>query len=119
MTLSSRIEAASADQQRELLVEAARLIWGWDFCPPAEDPDEWVCRWNRFHRKIEAEAYLDAAMMLVAPGKRRVEFGTYNDGTAWAYVRTNADVAGETDACATEALALAAAAIRAKGIDDV
>lgn len=116
MNLADRIEAATADQQRELLVEAARLIWGWDFCPPAEDPDEWVCRWNRFHRKIEAEAPLDAAMLLLPKGWDW--FKPDNDDGKLVIRLERYRKNWRFGTGATEALALAAAAIRAKGTDD-
>lgn len=62
-------------------------------------------------------AYLtsrDAAMTLVAAGSRRVEFGTYDDGSAWAYVHTPSDVVGEAEGAHSEAAAITAAALRAR-----
>jgi hypothetical protein len=46
--------------------------------------------------------------------KMQVEFGTYEGGRAWAYVHTNADIIGETDDAPTEAVAICAAALRAR-----
>ncbi len=60
-------------------------------------------------------ASLDAAMSLVPEGQRRVEFGTYNGGGAWAYVHVGSERGeqlGESEAD-TETLALCAAALRA------
>jgi hypothetical protein len=59
-------------------------------------------------------ASLDAALTLVPEGKRRVEFGTYENGRAWAYVHTDTDALGESDDAPTEAAAIVAAALRAR-----
>jgi hypothetical protein len=58
-------------------------------------------------------ASFDAAMTLVETGQRRIEFGSYGDGTAWAYVHTLRDRVGESDGAPNEAAAVAAAALRA------
>jgi len=57
-------------------------------------------------------ASLDAAITLVPEGRRRVEFGTYDGGNAWAYVLTKDGIVGESDDAPTEAAALTAASLR-------
>ncbi len=49
---------------RKALEEAAKDAWGWECAPDGVCPDFWVKRWYSFRHKLEAEAYLDAAVML-------------------------------------------------------
>ena len=99
LELAARCEAASADEQRELIWEAAIAV---------------RVAGDLMREMFEAGAFLDAAMTLVPEGLRRIEFGTYEAGGAWAYVwSVPTDEKGEADA-ATEALALTAAALKAR-----
>lgn len=68
MTLIDQIERAGAGEQRELLEAAARDAWGWNSCKPDESADDWVRRWNRFHRMLDAEAFESAVKMLEPKG---------------------------------------------------
>lgn len=56
----------------------------------------------------------DAVISLLPAGKRRIEFGSYENGTGWAYVWTlePSEGVGEADG-ATEELAVCAAALEA------
>lgn len=87
-------------------------------CTVSEETHE---RWVAFERKIDAGAYLDAAMMLVPEGKASggVKFNVEvweNSGVHAPHVRATAWVAGaERCYAATPALALCAAIARAGG----
>lgn len=96
LALAERIEQAGAEEQ-------AALLWlAWTWLPrkssTAED--------DRIIRMIDAEAYESAAMMLVE--NARVILNIAEDGITFALVRENAATA------ATAALAIAAAALRAR-----
>lgn len=100
--------------ERDVLEALARDRWGWDFAPKGVNPDEWVKRWNRFRRMLDAGAYLDAAMMLVPDGwenNMSLHWSTDNERNivctaviGWVRIKAEAD---------TPALALAAAIARA------
>jgi hypothetical protein len=81
-------------------------FWDWAMDEDKELP--------QFAPILAYTASLDAALTLVPEGRRRIEFGTYEGGRAWAYVHTNADIIGETDDAPTEAVAICAAALRAR-----
>jgi hypothetical protein len=71
----------------------------------------------QWHGDDETPAFtasLDAAMSLVGTGPRRIEFGTYGDGSCWAYFYTENDVTGESEGAPNEASAVTAAALRAR-----
>lgn len=81
--LADRCERAGADEQRELLIEAFRIVkgpcptvrqvrqpdgsfWPGDGLGPYTDKyKEWSATSNRFNRMLDAEAYESAALMLV------------------------------------------------------
>lgn len=63
MTLSERLSSAGVEQQRELLIEVYAAL---DDGRPLKQDD--VDRYGRFVRMLDAEAYLDAAVMLVPEG---------------------------------------------------
>lgn len=106
LDLAARVEAAGEDEQRELLCDAYEALA--------------KCRAvsfeiaARFMRCIDAEAYLDAAIMLV-PSGWRWSVG----GAGYAGVEPPSDDPIEPEPTTTErlgatpALALAAAALRA------
>lgn len=127
--LAERIERAGADEQRELLLEAFIAIYGPK--PPrvhggSKELDQWFKLYKPFFRKLDAEAYLDAAMMLrpdgdghwpqiIATGtnpnnptRQRERIEIWSKGNAKP-VRANA---------ATLALALTAASLRARSEHD-
>jgi hypothetical protein len=67
--LAERCEAATAGYQRRLLSEAYREIFGGPECITIDRwPGYQSPRWDAFHKKLEAEAFLDAAMTLVPEG---------------------------------------------------
>lgn len=109
--LPTRCEAAGAGEQRALLEEAGRELYGVSS----------AFNWPRFTTMLDAEAYLSAAEMLVPEGWTDVRnyHRKMSDGSLHAYAEIGFD---HLDMCltaegraATPALALAAASLRAKG----
>lgn len=107
----TEIEAAAPGDERRVLKWLANDLWCLNFRPDGTDAVvAWVARWSLFHRRLDAEAYLDAAMMLVQDDldfEVRRKFarlfnrvGKRRDYEAWA---------------ATPALALCAAIARGLG----
>jgi len=76
MTLSSRMEQASPEQQRELLEEAAKAI----------HPEPWL--WARFLKFLDCGAYESAALMLVPEG---AQLAIYTDWALTAGYPKNPD----------------------------
>jgi hypothetical protein len=130
----AEIEAAAPDDERRVLASLwnARFssvgqaeLWdriaGVDCCVSRETHE----KWKPFIRYIYAEAYLDAAMMLVPDGAHQIVGGVRFSVECWAergscvhppHVRATAWVPGaERTYAATPALALCAAI--AKGIE--
>ena len=106
LEIAARCEAATGPD-----TQLDALIW----CA-INDLEPWQRVIDDFERgqATRYTASLDAAMTLVPEGLRRVEFGTYDAGGAWAYVwSVPTDEKGEADA-ATEALALTAASLKAR-----
>ena len=119
LKLAERCEAATAGYQRRLLSEAYREIFGGPECITIDRwPGYQSPRWDAFHKKLEAEAFLDAAMTLVPEGwtyeayqgpsgqPHRWKLRTIGDGDKF-YTEVEAKAA-------TSALALCAAALRAR-----
>lgn len=88
-------------------------------CIEAEGPDRDIDKRIAFgganiHEADAAPRYtgdLGAALSLIPRGERRIEFGTYATGGAWAYVWSLSGGEKHADAeAATEALAICAAA---------
>jgi hypothetical protein len=113
-TLIPRIEQAGADEQREML----EAVWN-TIHPPKTTV--FVCMTSgepimfgnpmeapSFVRKLDAEAYLDAAMMLVPSGYDWAVFRTNGGLTIHAWCGDRTDIFAET-----EAMALLAAICRA------
>lgn len=108
-SLIPRIEQATAEQVRELLEEAWLEIHHEGY-PPENERD--TCRkCDRFARLLDAEAWTSAAELLVP------------DGYKWAVTSRNSACCQEKlvipldwTFAATPALALAAACLRAKGL---
>ena len=108
--LARQCEEAGADRQRELLDQAwdalARdngFLWTYENCP-------------RFEMLMEAEAYVDAALMLVPEGWNRWAV----TGRHSATVGRDGDVTTQDSwvFAATPALALLAAILRSQGGKD-
>jgi len=127
--LIARLESADGPSG-SLLLEAAKAVWVWGYVPTGVNPDVWVKRWNRFHRMLDAEAWTSAAEMLVpegclsmvrtvwadahAPTERPVGYASvdrYFKDDAGLFWKENFLALGETPA-----LALAAAALKARGV---
>jgi len=118
MTLSQRTATAQPDETRALLEEAYNAIHGKS------------CDWFRYYGEIDqkhdarafdnmlnAEAYLDAAMMLLPEewtGLIPVRGGQYED--AWLWPENGSMVRGYKAAAATPALALLSAICMARGL---
>jgi len=114
--LIARIEAAQADV-RDVLELAFFDIYG-------REPDKvHIPQWNQwrdreisFHRFLDAEAYLDAAMMLVPEGWRYGIMG--RAGYTECGIGPEEKDAVYTGRSETPALALAAASLKAKDASD-
>lgn len=113
LTLAARVEAAERDEQHALLVEA----W-WVLSGMQSSRDAGLAAIDaRFQRKINVEAFLDAAMMLAPEG---MQFGCGSKdatGRAWAWVGQEHGPMNSRESianAATPALALTAACLRAK-----
>lgn len=127
MTLTSRIETAGPEQQRESMEEA------WEALNPIPDgrhpvskAGEYARRWFSFTAMLDAQAYESAAMLLVPEGcgvyLNRYWSGSHV-GPVWSAELVFGGIPSDPrrvfdcfDA-ATPALALAAACIRAKESD--
>lgn len=116
--LITRIEQAGEDEQRKMLIATYAAIFGQE---PAND--QWYSndidakhRGAWFLRKLDAQAYLSAAEMLVPDGAR-FEFVGMEDGRGAARILWpgEATLPKLEPLCATPALALAAACLKAHG----
>lgn len=70
LTLATKAEKASPEEQRALLIEGWRDIFGMspDDDLSTDDRGKWWEHQANFIRKLDAGAYVDAAMMLVPEG---------------------------------------------------
>lgn len=126
--LIQRLEAGTVEGQRKLLLE----VWS-SLCPQPKLEDEpewqgpgtlrqplyhhWYINKCSFHTMIECGAYLDAVKMLLPEGHSWAGGSCGEYEMPWACVTTNSFDAGCPDftgSAITEALALAAAILRAK-----
>lgn len=125
--LSDRLEQAEAGEQRELLLEAFAAAFPKPFrghYEPLPEHSEWVGRRLVFIRKLDAEAFESAALSLVPEGWRLGNLATDDpkDGGSTAHlVRIGAGYGANPDdrrwaTATTPALAICAAALRAKGL---
>ena len=105
--LTQRIESASAEEQRGLLEEAAIKLMGGS--QASIDP-----RWQRWDKLLDAEAYVDAALMLVPEGCS-VTVDTRNPPAALCQVDRPDWTGDKWSYCATLGLAIAAASLCAGG----
>lgn len=113
--LIARIEAGTADQQRELLIEAGRLVF--DDRQGRNDDGR---KWSAFCAMLDAEAYESAALMLVPEGLVwcvLTDFGLPGRARLWGSVLPGQADSGWTADGATPALAICAAALSAKETD--
>ena len=101
-TLAERVEAADGPD-RELDAEIAKAV---GHPPILLEKQPWTIPGYT--------GSIDAAMSLIRPGHKRVEFGVYENGHAWAYVHDSCDTVGEADDHYSIPLALTAAALRAR-----
>lgn len=124
MALAERVEKASGDDQRELLIEAFKAIHGQKPHRPSGGSPEWLAwlhLFNPFFKKLEARAFLDAAMSLVPEGyiwmvtNSGLEHPTKPDFTRASAVVAEWESTAPMDdrSAATPALALTAASLRA------
>lgn len=100
IALAERCEAAGAGEQEELL-EYAWLLVNCEHETP-DDSDEMMGLFDRLRAMLAVEAYESAALMLVPEGKGFVVMGN------------GAKVGGCIAASSTPALAIVAAALRAR-----
>jgi hypothetical protein len=115
LTLIERVEGATADQQREMLLEAYSAIY------PDNPLGYWTStdRARRFVAMLEAEAFESAAMTLVPEGRKVTIEHEPNCGFAMAgYAQARVYMPNKRDGydvaeATTPALALTAACLRA------
>jgi hypothetical protein len=112
IALAERVEAASADEQATLLIEAFDLI-DWRSKPGAAGSVRYNPRWFKFDKMIRAEAYESAAMMLVPEGMGYGVADPKNGVRPSGLIFDGQGLAIERRA-ATPSLALTAAALRAR-----
>lgn len=100
--------------EREVLEALARRTWEWNECPAGIDPDFWVHRWISLNRKLDAGAYVDAALMFKPEGWAINEVLEGRNGGWVVTLRENKTGPRryETGRAGTFALALAAAIAR-------
>lgn len=116
-TLARQCEDAGADRQRDLLLSAGRLL-----LHDRQGRNVNGLRWAEFVSKLDAEAYLDAALMLVPEGWCWMA-GERDPGRFRAHVNNNLHFGHpqrewyEVVASST-ALALLAAILRSQGGKD-
>ncbi len=119
-TLVERIEAATPDQQRELLIEAWVAVHGPK--PPrihggTPELTAWLIAYNPFHAMLDVNAYESAALTLVQEGCQWRVDSHYNMAGVFEYYMDQqegpsmSEYGGEGS---TPALALCCAALRAR-----
>lgn len=110
MTLSSRIAAAPVEQTGLMLEEAWRFIHG-----SSHWTGKTIGPGDKFGRFLNAQAYHDAAMMLIDEGALMAAETYDSPGVKAPHVRASAWVQGaERQFAATTPLAIAAAAVKVK-----
>lgn len=109
LELAEQCEAATANEQAELLEEAFRLI-----DPPPSRGTKWHERFDRFEQMLLAEAYESAAMTLVPEGWRKYVVDADNGDAICELGNPDEDEADVGVRAKTWPLALCAAALRAR-----
>lgn len=104
--LTTRIEQAGEGEQRELLLDA------WDVIAKSRGAAWAKENAGSFCAKIEVQAYLDAAMMLVPEGTEW-NAGRFSDGTGTSSLWIDDMNEFTGDGVSTPALALLSAILRA------
>jgi hypothetical protein len=127
-TLAQRCEAATADEQREILTAAWEAIHGPSLVPISPHHVGAAKGWTRFQRMLIVEAYESAAMTLVPEGWQgsRLHWWTGSkavcelvethlvDGQWVREIGWLGRATGEAETCA---LALCAASLRARNAE--
>lgn len=124
MTLIERLEQATADQQRELLVSAYEAIHGERPCLAGRKLGRWLSNFQPFSKMLDAQAYESAAMTLVPEGWVLAALSQVDDSRPvrqWFVelrrgFKTSYDKAIPVWA-PTPAIALCIAALRAKDVE--
>ncbi len=123
LALAERIEQAGADEQRELLEDAFYLLHPipadastrWRAGRQTDEDEAHHKRLRRFQTLMGAEAFESAALMLIDPERYHWTLESRSFWLRWL----NAGVVSELHAkAATPALAVAAAALRARAEKD-
>lgn len=112
MRLAERCEHESSEGEREMLGEAAYAIWGDEAEQPPETLRDFWDRATHFIAKLRAFAFTDAALMLV-PYDCAYETHRFLTKPCSASIYDGMRCIGEATG-ATPALALCAAALRAR-----
>lgn len=104
--LITRIESAGPDEQRELLIEAFIIVY----------PGDNRRLWSHFQRSLNAEAYIDAALMLLPEGLSARLYIHPDEAHCDVYRgHPGAVLLGEAERASTPALALLAAILKVGG----
>jgi hypothetical protein len=110
--LIARVEAATAEEQSSILMDVGRALAN---APPANTTLEaWGRRWAQFRNWVHDKAFLDAAMTLVPEGHRWGAGNTLATDRFGAACWANDEGPISRATCVTPALALVAAALRAR-----
>jgi hypothetical protein len=119
--LAERCEQATDQYQRRLLSETYRELFGGpDTIIISRWPGYISPRWDSFHKMLEAEAFLDAAMTLIPAGWVLSQLGINGKRDKWSVLLwvddewTDLHPNAPCGDAATPALAICAAALRAK-----
>ena len=111
LELATRAEQAGVDEQRHILELAWQEVYG--HFPGSHE--SLPARTLLFARRLNAEAYLDAALMLVPEGWFLWQLGEYTDNSPFIWHSTlwhrDADLPESSFTATTPALALTAAAL--------
>lgn len=109
----------ASDADRDLDALIAMTVLGY-----SEKIGRWLYRTNEAGRQYATDRYpaytseISAVMSIAGTDERRIEFGTYENGTAWAYVYLNnadGECVGEAEGV-NETLALLTAMLTAKAL---
>lgn len=110
--LIARVEAGTAEQQRELLLQAFEVCF-----PRPQDVRKWLNKRNRFTDMLDTAAFVDAALMMMPEGvlwtMNSWEGPSRFSAGLWAGSRFIV-YADKEKAASTPALALTAAILRAR-----
>lgn len=119
--LSARLAAARPEETRELLIELRKQTSSFSGDCLSDEYLEWARKKDAFWRKLDAEAYESAVLMLVPEGWRLSTLTELTNGEWTVHLNHKDDPEHKSTIvasnCATAALALALAAAVAGSVE--